>query len=202
MTTLLLLGPATPMLFQGQETGTATPFVFFADHAGELGVATGKGRAEFLSQFPSLATPEAVRAAPPPEALATFERCKLTAADLAPNEHFCLHQDLLRMRKADPAFAAQSPEHIEGAVLAERAFLLRFSIPGAEERLVVINLGLDLHLTLCAEPLLAPPDGAAWQDLWSSEAIGYGGNGAPPAVTGHGLHFHGRSAVVLGARFQ
>jgi maltooligosyltrehalose trehalohydrolase len=188
------------MIFQGQETGTATPFVFFADHAGELGVATRKGRTEFLAQFPSLATADAVRASPPPEALSTFESCKLSDAELMPNEHFHLHQDLLRMRRTDPAFAAQSPEDIEGAVLADRAFLLRFSIPGAEERLLVINLGLDLHLTLCAEPLLAPPDGAIWQDLWSSEAIIYGGNGAPPAVTGEGLHFHGRSAVVLGAR--
>ena len=31
MTALLLLGPATPMLFQGQEYGSQRPFVYFAD---------------------------------------------------------------------------------------------------------------------------------------------------------------------------
>ena len=202
LTALLLLGPATPMLFQGQETGTATPFLFFADHGGELGAATRDGRLQFIAQFPSLATPESQQAAPPPASPSTFERCKLTDADLAPNAHYRFHQDLIRLRKSDPAFAAQRPEHIEGAVLGARAFLLRFSIPDAEQRLLVINLGLDLHLTLCAEPLLAPPCGAAWREIWSSEALVYGGSGAPPAVSPDGLTFHGRSAVILGAPFQ
>ena len=140
------------------------------------------------------------RAAPSPADAATFERCKLTDADLAENAHFKFHQDLIRLRKSDPAFAAQRPECIEGAVENSRAFVLRFAVPDIEERLLVINLGLDLHLTLCAEPLLAPPAGAAWEELWSSEALAYGGNGAPPAVSAQGLNFHGRSAIVLGAR--
>ena len=140
------------------------------------------------------------RAAPSPADAATFERCKLTDAALTENAHFKFHQDLIRLRKSDPAFAAQRPECIEGAVLNSRAFVLRFAIPDIDERLLVINLGLDLHLTLCAEPLLAPPAGATWQELWSSEALAYGGGGAPPAVTAQGLNFHGRSAVVLGAQ--
>ena len=32
MTALLLLGPSTPMLFQGQEFATSMPFLYFADH--------------------------------------------------------------------------------------------------------------------------------------------------------------------------
>jgi len=200
LTALLLLGPATPMLFQGQESGSAAPFQFFADHAGELDAATRDGRLQFIAQFPSLANPEVQRAAPSPADAATFERCKLTDAALTENAHFKFHQDLIRLRKSDPAFAAQRPECIEGAVLNSRAFVLRFDIPDIDERLLVINLGLDLHLTLCAEPLLAPPAGAAWEELWSSEALAYGGNGAPPAVSAQGLNFHGRSAIVLGAR--
>ena len=31
MTAVLLLGPATPMLFQGQEFASPTPFLYFAD---------------------------------------------------------------------------------------------------------------------------------------------------------------------------
>jgi maltooligosyltrehalose trehalohydrolase len=36
LTALLLLAPHTPMLFQGQEWGTSSPFVYFADHVPEL----------------------------------------------------------------------------------------------------------------------------------------------------------------------
>ena len=36
MTALLLLGPWTPMLFQGQEFAASSPFNYFADHNSEL----------------------------------------------------------------------------------------------------------------------------------------------------------------------
>lgn len=41
---LLLLGPFTPLLFQGQEWGTRTPFRFFCDHDPELGSLITAGR--------------------------------------------------------------------------------------------------------------------------------------------------------------
>src|SRR4029453_3091592 len=58
MTGLLLLGPWTPLLFQGQEWNSSAPFLFFADHDPELRQQVRKGRTEFLSQFPRCATPE------------------------------------------------------------------------------------------------------------------------------------------------
>ena len=36
MTALLLLAPNTPLLFQGQEFGASSPFLYFADHEPEL----------------------------------------------------------------------------------------------------------------------------------------------------------------------
>ena len=44
------------MFFQGQEFAASSPFMYFADHGGELGAAVRKGRAEFMSQFRSAAT--------------------------------------------------------------------------------------------------------------------------------------------------
>jgi maltooligosyltrehalose trehalohydrolase len=44
LTALLLLGPNTPMLFQGQEFAASAPFLYFADHTPELAAAVGKGR--------------------------------------------------------------------------------------------------------------------------------------------------------------
>jgi maltooligosyltrehalose trehalohydrolase len=43
MTALLLLGPQTPMLFQGQEFAASSPFNFFADHHPELAAAVRRG---------------------------------------------------------------------------------------------------------------------------------------------------------------
>src|SRR5439155_2435698 len=119
MTAVLLLGPATPFLFQGQEIGSPNPFLYFADHRGELARAVRKGRAEFLTQFPSL------DGAPieEPSSEATFERCKLDRADR--NEQaFALHRDLLAMRHGDPAFRAQG--RVSGSVIAPEAFVIRF----------------------------------------------------------------------------
>jgi maltooligosyltrehalose trehalohydrolase len=54
LTALLLLGPQTPMLFQGQEFAASSPFLFFADHTAELIELVRDGRAQFLRQFASL----------------------------------------------------------------------------------------------------------------------------------------------------
>src|SRR5213592_3694256 len=55
LTALLLLGPWTPLLFQGEEFGAQSPFLFFAD-VGDASVreATRKGRAKLLAPFLSL----------------------------------------------------------------------------------------------------------------------------------------------------
>ena len=53
LTALLLLQPQTPMLFQGQEFGARSPFLYFADHKPELAKLVRDGRLEFLAQFPS-----------------------------------------------------------------------------------------------------------------------------------------------------
>jgi maltooligosyltrehalose trehalohydrolase len=58
LTALLLLAPGTPMLFQGQETGSTRPFLYFADHVQPLAGLVAKGRKKFLAQFASLAGPE------------------------------------------------------------------------------------------------------------------------------------------------
>src|SRR5262249_14017783 len=77
MTALLLLGPGTPMLFQGQEFGAETPFYYFADHNSELAALVREGRMKFLTQFPSLKTSDLMNLIPDPGAQSTFERCKL-----------------------------------------------------------------------------------------------------------------------------
>ncbi|MBE9605110.1 malto-oligosyltrehalose trehalohydrolase [Acetobacteraceae bacterium H6797] len=48
---ILLLSPAVPMIFQGEEVGLETPFPFFCDFQGDLAEAVRKGRAEEFSAF-------------------------------------------------------------------------------------------------------------------------------------------------------
>jgi len=67
MTALLLLGPGTPMLFQGQEFAASTPFLYFADHNPELAKLVAAGRQQFLEQFPSIACAESTPCLANPE---------------------------------------------------------------------------------------------------------------------------------------
>jgi maltooligosyltrehalose trehalohydrolase len=200
LTALLLLGPATPMLFQGQEYGASTPFLYFSDHNDRLAKLVQRGRADFLSQFPSILNSHSQFAAGIPQDRMTFERCKLNHEDRRRNTHWtALHNDLLKMRREDPVFVAQRSDWIHGAVLSSEAFVLRFFGAPYGDRLVVVNLGRDLHFQSAPEPLLAPPDGAEWNVVWSSEDLRYGGSGTPPMPESGSWNICGYSAVVMSA---
>jgi maltooligosyltrehalose trehalohydrolase len=201
LTALTLLGPATPMLFQGQEFCASSPFLYFADHEPELAKAVRKGRLEFLSQFPSLALPETQAGVPDPDSPETFERCKLDFSERERHAScYGLHRDLLRLRREDPVF--RSPGWLDGAVLGPEAFVIRFFAPfegdGGGDRLLLVNLGADLDLEPIPEPLLAPLTGLRWEVLWSSEDPRYGGGGAPPPENEEGCwRLPGQAAVVM-----
>jgi maltooligosyltrehalose trehalohydrolase len=199
LTALMLLAPGTPMLFQGQEFASSKPFLYFADHKPELAAAVAKGRAAFVAQFPSLATPDAQARLHLPHAIETFERCKLSWSELDEHvEALRLHQDLIALRRSTKAFRAQQRGAVDGAVLGPAVFVLRFACePVVEERLLVVNLEVDLTVTSLADPLVAPPDGLAWATEWSSAHADYGGTGAPEVSTADGWHIPGRSATVL-----
>jgi maltooligosyltrehalose trehalohydrolase len=197
-TTLMLLTPGTPMLFQGQEFAASSPFLFFADHGAELAKQIRQGRAEFLAQFPSLATPEMQKRFADPCDPATFERCKLDHAERGIHrEIYDLHRDLLKLRREEPAFRAQKPHSVDGAVLSGEAFVLRFFGDAGDDRLLIVNLGFDLHFDPAPEPLLAPPADSEWTTLWSSENPKYGGAGTPPLDGDENWRIPGHAAVVL-----
>jgi maltooligosyltrehalose trehalohydrolase len=233
MTGLLLLLPGTPLLFQGQEFASSRPFLFFADHQGDLGRAVREGRADFLSQFKRYAQPEVRALLDDPADPRTFETCKLDFAERELHAGvYRLHRDLLRLRRETPAFRSQGrpskPPHplvvnagassapavrvvgelsateaarrpealhdephrreierrqaiggLDGAVLGPEALLLRF-FHEEGDRLVLLNLGADLPLGSCSDPLIAPPAGQEWRLIWSSDDPQYGGDGTPP----------------------
>ncbi len=201
ITALMLLAPNTPMLFQGQEFAASSPFLFFADHGPELAKQIRQGRAEFLAQFPSLATPEMQRRFADPSDPATFERCKLNHAERETHrEIFDLHRDLLKLRREEPVFRAQRRGGVDGAVLSPQAFMLRFfgaQDDARQQRLLLVNLGIDCHFDPAPEPLLAPPADCEWTTQWSSEDPKYGGIGTPPLDTEQNWRIPGHAAVLL-----
>jgi maltooligosyltrehalose trehalohydrolase len=198
LTALTLLGPGTPMLFQGQEFASSSPFLYFADHNPELAKLVRKGRREFLAQFPSLDTEEMCDLLPDPGSPATFEACKLDWSERERHQHeLTFHIDLLRLRREEPVFGAQRPGGVDGAVLGPQAFVLRFFADDGDDRLLIVNLGCDLHLGVVPEPLLAPPAGKVWQVQWSTESPRYGGVSTPPLESEDNWHLPGEAAVVL-----
>jgi maltooligosyltrehalose trehalohydrolase len=199
LTAVTLLGPGTPMLFQGQEFAASTCFFYFADHDLELAKLIQSGRMEFLEQWRSLRLPEMLKCFADPSKEATFMKSKLDFAEVQSHpEMYALHRDLLRLRKDDPVIRNQGADGIDGAVLSTQAFLLRFFSPGfSNDRLLLVNLGPDLELNPSPEPLLSPPAGCEWAKLWSSDDPNYGGCGTAALDSDENWRIPGEAAVVL-----
>ncbi len=99
---LVLTSPFVPLLFQGEEWGASTPFLYFTDFSEpELAESVRTGRCREFAAFGW--HPDAI---PNPQARETFERSKLNWSEL-PNPPHCelldWHRRLIRLRQAEPA---------------------------------------------------------------------------------------------------
>jgi maltooligosyltrehalose trehalohydrolase len=200
LTALLLLGPAMPMLFQGQEFGSTSPFTYFADHDSELAEAVERGRLQFLTQFAGLSRPEMIERLPKPGDPAIFERCHLQDAERAADGPLTLmHRDLMRLRRTDAVLQRVGTPQIRVESSAPTPSLLLIRYMAREgHRLLVVNLGDD-HVSPMNDPLMAPPPGGSWALLWSSEHPQYAGGGTVPFVEAGRWLVRGESALLLGA---
>jgi maltooligosyltrehalose trehalohydrolase len=103
---LTLLSPFVPLLFQGEEWGASTPFLYFTDHQDpELGRLVAEGRSKEFSAF---RWPGAV---PNPQELRTFERSKLDWSELTQPRHaelFEWYRRLTRLKKDRPEMPRES----------------------------------------------------------------------------------------------
>jgi maltooligosyltrehalose trehalohydrolase len=144
---LLLCGPFTPLLFQGEEWGASSPFLYFTDHRDPaLGRAVSAGRRNEFSGFGW--DPQDV---PDPQAPGTFSASKLDWSEVDRPPHAALlawYQRLLQLRRrlpdlSDPRLASVSVEVDEAAGTLE--------VRRGRVRLLV-NLGDDPRtFTLAAE---------------------------------------------------
>ena len=96
---LLLTTPFVPMLFQGEEWGASTPFLYFSDHADPaIAKAVRDGRRAEFAEFGW--APEDV---PDPQAPSSFERSVLDWDELDKDHHASLlrwYRQLIAFRRA------------------------------------------------------------------------------------------------------
>jgi len=199
MTSLLLLGPWTPMLFQGQEIAASSPFLYFADQAESIAAKVADGRAKFLKQFPSLSSPEIANHLPNPAQESTFLQCKLNFDDRkADDPSYRLHQELIGLRRSDLVINGRERRYLDGALYGSHALVMRyFGKQDADDRLLLINFDHDLSLSPAPIPLLVPPASRNWRLIFSSEDPRYGGEGAPPVQFDDRLRVPGFSVTVF-----
>jgi len=103
---LLLLSPAVPMLFQGQEWATTSLFQFFTDHNADLGKLVTEGRRKEFGKFKAFNDPAVREKIPDPQAESTFNNSKINWGEKDSGDHksvLALYSDVLKLRAAEPA---------------------------------------------------------------------------------------------------
>jgi maltooligosyltrehalose trehalohydrolase len=93
---LTLLAPFVPLLFQGEEWGASTPFLYFTDHENaELGRLVAEGRSREFSSFGWSGD------VPNPQELETFTRSRLDWSELSRPPHaeiYLWYRQLIHLR--------------------------------------------------------------------------------------------------------
>jgi maltooligosyltrehalose trehalohydrolase len=97
----LLLAPAPPLLFMGEEFGASSPFLFFCEFGPELAAAVTRGRRAEFGKFARFRDPAAQATIPDPNDPATYATSKLKWAELEKPLHgdwLALYHELLELR--------------------------------------------------------------------------------------------------------
>jgi len=98
----ILLSPAPPLLFMGEEFGASTPFLFFCDFDGELADAVTRGRRAEFARFPAFRSDAARESIPDPNDPATYSASKLDWAEpvsMPGRKWLVYYQTLLAVRR-------------------------------------------------------------------------------------------------------
>jgi maltooligosyltrehalose trehalohydrolase len=119
---LVLLSPFVPMLFQGEEFASSSPFQYFTDHDDvDVGKAVTEGRRREFASFGW--NPEDV---PNPQDPNTFERSKLKWDEINQEPHRSMlewHRELIRLRHSDPDLSNGRLDEVKVDVDEERQTL-------------------------------------------------------------------------------
>ena len=130
-----LLLPQVPMLFMGEEWGTAQPFPFFSSFGGDLAEAVRQGRRQEFAKFPEFQDEASRARIPDPEAACTFLSAKLNWEDLSVPEHRAWHdhyQRLLTVRResVQPLLPKIKGNAAHYRVVGPGAVVVQWTFPG------------------------------------------------------------------------
>lgn len=180
---MLLLNPATPMLFMGEEHGAVTPFLYFADWSGELRRAVTAGRRKEFAHFSAFADPHARERIPDPCNRATFEQSKLDWASFdtpAARRWHRLYTELIGLRRAalQPMLhhltRAGHRAHIQGRLLSVQWLFEPHAGAPAQWLHMAVNLGdapatvdpMPVHARVLFETSPCDTELPAWAGRW------------------------------------
>lgn len=153
---VLLLAPAPPMLFMGEEFAADAPFPFFCDFQGDLAQAVTQGRREEFARFGQFADAEQRARIPDPNADETWASARLDWTNLDWVEHrkwLNAYRDLLRLRRKImlPLIAQIQTGRAQYEMLAEAAFKVVWFLEDGSELKLIANMA-DTPLTLSSKP--------------------------------------------------
>lgn len=189
----LILGPWTPLIFQGQEFNACTPFLYFANASPTI----DEDRKKFLDQFPTLNKQEIKNIMANPADEATFMKSKLNLDErFLHNKFYNLFKDLIKLKKTDELFSLQGLCDVDGDVLNDSALILRF-LTKENGRLLIVNFGKTINCSPASQTLFAPYNQCQWELIFSTEAPEYGGGGLPPIESEEGWYIPAECAIVF-----
>lgn len=168
---LLLTGPFTPLLFQGEEWGAKSPFQYFTDHPDPiLGQAVSEGRRQEFASFGW--SPEKV---PDPQDEATCLASRLNWEELGQAPHAELlawYRQLLALRRDCPELSDPRLEKVQaranekdGTLVMERgSILVLVNLSSEPKRLLdgVVELLAASNAAVTTDSgVVVPPDAVA-----------------------------------------
>jgi maltooligosyltrehalose trehalohydrolase len=181
LTACVLLAPAVPMLFMGEEFGASSPFQYFCDFTGELAQAVTNGRRSEFGRFARFSDPAVRDRIPDPNDAATFARSQLNWAEVGQPPHQrwrALYRELLSIRHE--RLVPLLPQIRSGSfeLAASGSLLVRWPVGSAGSLHLLAHLGdgtvaapevtpgVTLYASHAAQGELPP-----WSVRWSLELL-------------------------------
>jgi maltooligosyltrehalose trehalohydrolase len=172
---LVLTAPFIPMLFQGEEWGATSPFLYFTDHEDpELGRNVTEGRRREFAAFGW--NPEEI---PDPQAVETFARSKLNWSERDEEPHAGLwawHRRLIKLRREIPVLSdgrldqvrVNFDENTKWFVVKRGAVVIACNLSQRKQRVPAkidpesrLLLASDDEVQLIQDTVELPPDSVA-----------------------------------------
>ncbi|HEY7774918.1 MAG TPA: malto-oligosyltrehalose trehalohydrolase, partial [Kineobactrum sp.] len=141
---ILLLAPAPPLIFMGQEFGATQPFQYFCSFSGEIAQAVTQGRRQEFSHFSQFRDTAVRDTIPDPNAVDTFDNSRLDWADLLEPDHIqwlAFYQQLLRIRSAEIIPRIAGATSGEFFLLGAQAIWVQWQLADGSLLTLIANVG-------------------------------------------------------------